>query len=299
MSTSERSSTRGKKREVAKEPGHTGSFVGYDDLMDLFVKMADERRLFQSYIFFGESSVGKFTFADRLANYLEFGNLEESKIPRSETIVIAAAKDKESIGIDTIRDMKYFLSEQPSASAYRTVIVDGADSLTDQAQNALLKVSEEPPAHGLLILIVDSPENLLPTLRSRFHKIYFPRLSEEKISGYLKSVWSIEEKAAADVAKNSFGRMGRALQLALGGETDLRKEALRGLRDRAVARKLLTDALDEPERLNGIVREMIAELARSPERNLTAIKELLKRTTLNGLFNTNKRIQLEAALWTI
>ena len=62
---------------------------------------------------------------------------------------------------------------------------------------------------------------------------------------------------------------------------DLRKEALKGLKDRAVARKLLTDALDEPERLNGIIREMIAELARDPERNLIAIKELIKRATLN------------------
>ena len=113
--------------------------------------------------------------------------------------------------------MKYFLSERPSASAYRTVIIDGADNLTDQAQNALLKVSEEPPAHGLLILIVDNPENLLPTLQSRFHKVYFPRLSEEKIAGYLKSVWKVEDKAAAKRRpRDSFGRMGRAIQLALG-----------------------------------------------------------------------------------
>jgi DNA polymerase III subunit delta' len=298
MSTSEHSSTRGRKREISKLRQGSG-LVGYDELMDLFVKMADERRLFQSYIFFGESGVGKFTFADRLANYLEFGSLDESKIPRSETMVITAAKDKESIGIDMIRDMKYFLSEQPSASAYRTVIIDGADNLTDQAQNALLKVSEEPPAHGLLMLIVDSPENLLPTLRSRFHKVYFPRLSGTEIAGYLKSIWGLEEKAAIEAAESSFGRMGRALQLVLGSEPDIKKDALKGLRDRAVGRKLFTEALDEPERLNGIIREMIAELARDPERNLVALKELLKRTTLNGLFNTNKRLQLEAVLWNI
>ncbi len=284
---------------MADEPDRVDGVVGYDNLMKLFVKMADERRLFQSYIFFGESGVGKFTFADCLANYLEFGSTSRSSIPRSETMVIRTADSKESIGIDAIRNMKYFLSEQPSASAYRTVIVDGAGALTDQAQNALLKVSEEPPLHGLLILIVDSPDNLLQTLQSRFHKVYFPRLSEEEIAEHLRSVWGIKEEVSVDAAKNSFGRIGRALQFATDIGSDVREDALRGLKDKAVGRKLMTEALDEPERLNGIIREMIAELARNPERNLSILKELLKRTTLNGLFNTNKRLQLEAALWNI
>ncbi|MCL4405164.1 MAG: AAA family ATPase [Patescibacteria group bacterium] len=273
--------------------------AGYDRLWGTFVEKADNHSLFHGYIFFGEQGVGKFTFANCLANYLEFDRMDKQDTPRSETLMVSVGNGKESIGIDTIRDIKYFLSEQPSASAYRTVLIDGADNLTDQAQNALLKVSEEPPAHGLLILITNDLDNLLPTLQSRFHKIYFPRLSKNEIAKHLESILKLDKEAAEKIAKISFGKMGRALQLAAGDELDARQKARKALKDRLAARKLLADAVDDPEQLNAIIKELLAELALNPQQNLTTIKELLRRNTLNNSLNTNKRLQLEAALWTI
>ncbi len=298
MSTNGRSSTKDREKEAARRRVESGIF-GYDELLKLFVGMADNKTLFQSYIFFGEIGVGKFTFADYLANYLEFGSFSKPTIPRSETMILTVSGGKESIGIDAIRDAKYFLSKQPSASAYRTVIVDGADNLTDQAQNALLKISEEPPAHGLLILITANLDNLLPTLQSRFHKIYFPRLPEERIKKYLGSVLKLGEEEAIRIAANSFGRIGRALQLRSDDERAIRADVLKAIKNISAARQLVTDNLDDPDRLNAIIKEMIAELARNPERNTATLRELVERAAINNLLNANKRLQLEAALWTI
>jgi len=285
MSTSERSSIKGK-------------FVGYERLVKIFTALADRHELAHGYIFFGEQGIGKFTFASRLADYLEFGSFEPSKTPKSESMLVNPSGE-ESIGIDQVRDIKYFLSKQPAASFYRTVIIDNAEVLTDQAQNALLKISEEPPPHGLVILIVANPESLLPTLQSRFQKIYFPRLSRNEIERRLRSSYGIGEKLANEAAIYSFGRIGRALEFAFGKETlkTARKGALELLRNKSGI--ALTNALDNPERLEGLVREMIAELYRNPERNLSTLKELLRRSTLNSSLNTNKRLQLETVLWTI
>ncbi len=289
MSTSARSSIKGKT---------SAGFLGYDWLVKLFVGLANRRELSHGYIFFGEHSVGKFTFASRLADYLEFGSFEPSRTPRSESMVINPGAG-ESIGIDEVRDIKYFLSQQPAASNYRTVIIDDAEALTDQAQNALLKISEEPPPHGLVILIVSNPDSLTSTLQSRFQKVYFQRLSTSEIEQYLHSSYGVDAKTAKDVAGRSFGLMGRALALAL-GEAGLKSahksalEAIRGKDSRA-----LREALDEPQRLEAIVREMIAELYKDPERNVLGLRELLRRSTLNASLNTNKRLQLETVLWTI
>jgi DNA polymerase-3 subunit delta' len=273
-------------------------FVGYERLVKIFRDLADRRELSHDYIFFGEQGVGKFTFASRLAGYLEFGSFEPSKRASSESMLVNPSSE-ESIGIDQVRDIKYFLSKQPAASFYRTVIIDNAEVLTDQAQNALLKISEEPPPHGLIILIVANPESLLPTLRSRFQKVYFPRLRTAEIEQHLRSDYGVEAKTAKDAAEHSFGRMGRAIGLASGEEglRSARKNALETLKSRGGA--AFRGALDEPKKLEALIREMIAELHKNPERNFAGLKELLKRLALNSSLNTNKRLQLETALWTI
>ncbi len=295
MSIKGRSSTKG-KRPLSDKP--RGGFFGYAGISDLFKSSADSGRLSHSYIFFGEKGVGKFNFALRLADYLEFGSFEESKTPRSESMVIKPAEGG-SIGIDVVRDARYFLSQQPAASNYRTVIVDEADTLTDQAQNALLKISEEPPPHGLVILVVANPESLLSTLQSRFQKIYFPRLARSLISKHLQSSYGLEAKTAEGIAAYSFGRMGRAIRLALGEEEtkSARKDVLEILK--TGDSRILASALENPVKLNNFIEEMIAELAKHPEDNLTSLKELLRRSVLNAELNTNKRLQLEAVLWSI
>lgn len=72
-----------------------------------------------------------------------------------------------SIGINDIRELKLFLNTKPLKSPHKTIVIHPADKLTLEAQNALLKTLEEPPAYVQLILVTQIPQKLLPTITSR------------------------------------------------------------------------------------------------------------------------------------
>ena len=75
--------------------------------------------------------------------------------------------DGTSLSVDTIRRLREDAFLLPNESAYRVMILAEAQAMTPQAQNALLKILEEPPAHLLFILTCDSRTALLETIRSR------------------------------------------------------------------------------------------------------------------------------------
>lgn len=164
-------------------------------LIDNFKRLASEDKLSHAYLFFGgdeDCRREKFIFARCLANFLENGIFEEPRRPLREALVILP-DEKKTIGIDSVRELKYFLWQKPINSKYRLAIVEGAENLTPEAQNAVLKIVEEPPESALIIFISNIEDNLLPALNSRLQKIYFSRPAATKTAtdGHMKS--SIEE----------------------------------------------------------------------------------------------------------
>jgi len=163
---------------------------GYDDIRKMLMRLADARELSHAYLFFGESQVGKFLCAQSLANYIERGTFEEPTKQLQETLIIDLSKQTEgeesieSIGITSAREATRFVKQMSALSPYRMVIIRDAEWLTDQAQNALLKTLEEPPAHSVLILIASHADVFLPAVASRLQKIYFKTLSEERMGEY-------------------------------------------------------------------------------------------------------------------
>ena len=96
--------------------------------------------------------------------------------------------------------MRNFLYRKPVTSSYRTAIIKDADALTPEAQHAALKIVEEPPLSALMIFIVASPDNLLPTLASRLQKIYFPLTASgqsTKVTGF--TISDIDEIIEGDI----------------------------------------------------------------------------------------------------
>lgn len=73
-------------------------------------------------------------------------------------------------------------------NGWRVVIIDNADTMNRNAQNALLKVLEEPPARTVLILVAHQMGTFLPTIRSRTHVIPFHPLSDDDFSRVVKSM---------------------------------------------------------------------------------------------------------------
>ena len=112
-----------------------------------------------SYIFAGPEMIGKKTYALELAH----------DIAGPEDIFLMSTSD-----VDTVRSLKAFLSLTPLGSIYKVAVIDHADHLTEEAQNALLKMLEEPNKSSICVLIASSPDTLLPTIRSRCQQFFFP-----------------------------------------------------------------------------------------------------------------------------
>ncbi len=281
--------------------------LGHDKLEKTFTRLVQDGVLFHGYIFFGEKSVGKATFARSLANLLEFGEFGESKESNNkiltEAFIIFSKTESESIGIDEIRDLKHFLYSKPVNSVKRVAIIDGADMLTSQAQNAILKISEEPPETGLIIMVLENPDSLLPTLQSRFQKIYFGRASSGDIKNHLIKTLGLGDKEAFKIAGLSFGRTGRAITMATSDQwKSLSYEAgqfLTGVSNSGAIIKEISDA-DNRHKIKPFLTEVISQACGDPEKNHHLLKSIMKRMTYLGDFNVNKRLQLEAGLiWKI
>ncbi|MGI6153828.1 MAG: DNA polymerase III subunit delta' C-terminal domain-containing protein [Christensenellaceae bacterium] len=79
-------------------------------------------------------------------------------------IVTPASK---TIKIDDVRPLPAWVAQKPYEGGRKAVFIPSADTMTPQAQNALLKALEEPPAHTVFLLGAMNSRNLLPTIRSR------------------------------------------------------------------------------------------------------------------------------------
>ncbi len=168
----------------------------------------------------------------------------------------------ESVGIGDIREATRFLWQSPARSARKTVIVSDAGTMTHEAQNALLATLEEPPAHGLLILVVRDPALLLPALRSRMQSVHIPSAAGSESL----------DAAAVDLARQFIAFDPRA-----------RKDML----------KAMVEAEDVPA-FDRFAAAMMAELDRDPRRNWRPLKELSHRIRMMAEHPTNRRLQWEA-----
>lgn len=230
------------------------------ELKKNFERLVQNGRLSHGYIFFGASPAEQRLFAEAFSNYLEFGSWEKSVKP----LVDAFFMDETAVsGIDAAREMSRFIWQKPVSSARRTVVVAKADALTVPAQNAILKVAEEPPEHGLFILSVQDPEALIPPLASRFQKVFF--------SGRGASIFSEEiRKLVAQVLRAPTARARTEIIKIV-----LEQESAPFLRD--------------------FINCAILALQNDLSANWRILKELLRRLSLMRQYNLNKKLQLEAA----
>jgi len=120
------------------------------------------------------------------------------------------------------------------------VVVDGVETMNLQAQNAILKVLEEPPARAILLLVSSAPARLLPTIRSRCRRLDLFPLGEADMKALLSRL--LPDLSAADrarLAEMAEGSPGRAMQLAAGDGLELQalvEECLSGLKRPDAAR---------------------------------------------------------------
>lgn len=234
-------------------------------------KLAKDGELAQGYIFHGADAQGMFAIAQKLANFLETKTWEVPAGVLSDVMLVDGTK--QDLGVDVAREFTGFLYKFPVASKYRTLVVNGAIDLTPQAQNALLKIAEEPPEHGLIILVVNELTVLLPPLLSRFQKIFFS-------SGEAKTVLSPAEEEAQALVKKFLAANPK-------GRSDIIKEMVTGEKEINEKAEKVVDHF---------TKFLILELYKKPEANWRALKHLLHRQQAMADYSTNKRLQLESVI---
>ncbi len=119
----------------------------------------------------GPSGTGKVSLAVNIAEQIL--GLESTKLDDYAYSLHIMPEDGKAISIDSVRQLERFLSlKVPRNNVYnRSIIIEDADTLTHEAQNALLKTLEEPPQSTIVILTASHLEGLLPTIISRVQAI--------------------------------------------------------------------------------------------------------------------------------
>jgi len=126
--------------------------------------------------------------------------------------VVRTPLDKRLIPIEAVREAIGEMQFRPYEGKRRVVIVDGAEALTPQASNALLKTLEEPPEHSGWILVVDSPSRLLPTIISRCRIVRFGALAADVAARVIaRETKDLDPGEATAIARLLGGSVGRAL----------------------------------------------------------------------------------------
>ena len=121
----------------------------------------------------GANGIGKMTIATVLASQI-LGS-SEAKVLNVPAVKVLKPTKERSISVDAVRELEHFMSLKMVGSSWRVAIIEDAQYLTQEAQNALLKTLEEPPADTLIILTSSSEQLLLPTIRSRTQSFHVQR----------------------------------------------------------------------------------------------------------------------------
>jgi DNA polymerase-3 subunit delta' len=222
------------------------SIISHAPIVGILRRAVARNRVPQSLIFAGPEGVGKHATAVALAQAVNCPRrTDDDACGVCPTCVrIAAGRHSDvtmldrggeaSIKIRALRERVLdVIAYRPFEAARRVFIIDPADLLTVEAQDALLKTLEEPPPSAILMLVTAYPDTLLATVQSRCRRLRFGLLSEADVARVLVDHTVTRAADAKRLAAVSGGRVGRALEEASGDLDD----------DRAVVLDVLGAAL--------------------------------------------------------
>lgn len=200
--------------------------IGNDMIKDHFKKAIENNKISHAYILTGEAGTGRKSIANAFSMALlcEKGGKEPCMVCHSckqvlsgnhPDLIYVKHEKPNSIGVDDIREqINDTIMIRPYSSYYKIYIVDEAEKMTVQAQNALLKTIEEPPSYAVIILITTNQEAFLPTILSRCVQLKLKPLKDFTVKSYLVEHLGVAEKEAEICAAFARGNLGKAIHLA-------------------------------------------------------------------------------------
>lgn len=200
--------------------------LGHEQIIAHLQNAIEEDKVSHAYIFNGPETSGKMMLAEAFAMALQCEG--EGKRPCLECrscrqaadhnqpdIIYVSHEKPNTIGVDDIRtQINNDIDIKPYSSRYKVYIVDEAQKMNQQAQNALLKTIEEPPAYAIILLLTTNADSFLQTILSRCITLNLKAVKEDKIKEYLMKHYQIPDYQADICAAFSQGNVGKAIQLA-------------------------------------------------------------------------------------
>ncbi|MBO5279222.1 MAG: DNA polymerase III subunit delta [Lachnospiraceae bacterium] len=210
--------------------------IGHEQIIEHFQNAIRLNKISHAYILNGEEGAGKRLLAHLFSMTLqcetggdapcgECRSCKQAEGHNQPDIIWVTHEKPGSIGVEDVRgqvigDMQI----KPYSSPYKIYIIDEAQKLTVQAQNALLKTIEEPPAYGIVIFLTTNAESFLPTILSRCVELDLKPVSNEVIQRYLMEQVRVPDYKAKLCVAFAQGNVGKAVKLASSENFDEMKQ---------------------------------------------------------------------------
>lgn len=200
--------------------------LGHEEIIRHLQNAAAMDAVSHSYIFAGEKGSGKKLLAKVFAMTLQCeqhgkepclqcSSCKKAMNRNHPDIIYVAHEKPNSIGIEDIREQLIGdVAIKPYTGPYKIYIVDEAEKMTVQAQNALLKTIEEPPSYAVILLLVNNGGSLLPTIASRCVTLNFKPVRDDVIRKYLMEELHVPDYQAEVSVAFAQGNVGKAKQIA-------------------------------------------------------------------------------------
>ena len=212
--------------------------LGHEQIKEHFRNAVQTGKISPAYILSGDAGMGR----QSLANAFALELLCEKGLPdpcmachackqvlsgNHPDLIYVTHEKPASIGVDDIREqINDTIMVRPYSSYYKVYIVDEAEKMTVQAQNALLKTIEEPPSYAVILLLTTNQDAFLPTILSRCVQLKLKPLRDEVVREYLVQSLGVEESQAEIYAAFARGNLGKAIHLAESEEFRVMYDAL-------------------------------------------------------------------------
>lgn len=220
------------------------NIVGHRQVIAHLQSAIENNRVSHAYIIYGEHGAGKSLLAETFAMTLqcEKGGKEpcgecrscKQAVTRNQPDIIHVQHEKPgTISVDDIRQqVNGDIEIKPYSSKYKIYIIDEAEKMNQQAQNALLKTIEEPPEYAIVLLLVSNISAMLPTILSRCVTLKLGTVEDSLIRDYLMENLGVPDYTANICVAFAGGYLGKAVALASNDDfNNMKRDILSLLKD--------------------------------------------------------------------